>query len=106
MGDDIHKRLPSRYVREKLHQHSDAVTLVWQPAGEQQTFHEFGLCGCHADLPREAAQGRKLQCETEICSTATIREEKFGLGLENKWEAALLLGMEVNTSLFKMHFFS
>lgn len=74
--------------------------------GEWQTFRGFTLCGCHTDLPQEAAQGRKLPCKIAICGTGTIREEKFGLGWENRWKAALLLWAEVNTSLFKMHLFS
>lgn len=31
------------------------------------------------------------------------RQEKFGLGLENRWKAALLLCVEVNINLFKIH---
>lgn len=90
------QKAPAMVHGDKLHQHKDARTDLWW------------VCSVwlSADIPQGDTRLKKKKAFLgDICSTGSIREEKFGLGQENRWKAALLFKVEVNTRLFKMHLF-
>lgn len=94
MGDHRHKRLQPCHMGQKLHQNKDAPTAdVLQ---HQQGNHRplVGLL-CVSRYPSGSHTWEKTLLG-EIYSS--IREEKFGLGQENRWKAALLFKVEVNTT--------